>query len=236
MLRSSSVAALSLLLILVGCDSAESAKNKAVDAADKAADAADKTEKFAKDAAKTTKDAVDTSKHALKVGADTAKTTADKAKKLWGDVPYSGELSATASKWLADATDDSSIAKMISTGKQVAPVALEIGTTLTKALDSDSMVEPIFQDIEDGNAAEVDKAIGDMPHTEVIDGLTVGFKQMDETSNDKVVKERGYLVTWREGDHLVGFVYRSKRTLDVKMLVAETPRLIALTKTVLAGL
>lgn len=235
MLRSSSVAALSLLFV-VACDSAESAKNKAVDAADKAADAADKTEKFAKDAAKTTKDAVDSSKHALKVGADTAKSTADKAKKLWGDVPYSGELSATASKWISEATDDSSIAKMISTGKQVAPVALEIGSTLGKALDNDSMVEPIFQNIEDGNTAEVDKAIGDMPHTEVIDGLTVGFKQIDETSNDTVSKERGYLVTWREGDHLVGFVYRSKRTIDVKTLAAEAPRLIALTKTVLEGL
>ncbi len=69
----------------------------------------------------------------------------------------------------------------------------------------------------------------------MIEGLTVGFQQLDSQSTDELVKERGYLVTWREGDHLIGFVYRSKRTIDVERLVADMPKLLALTKTALHG-
>ena len=76
----------------------------------------------------------------------------------------------------------------------------------------------------------VDKAIGDMPRVEVVDGVTVGFRQMDQVDTSTRVKERGYLVMWRHENHLVGFVYRSTRTINVDQLVAETPRLIELTQ------
>ncbi len=69
-----------------------------------------------------------------------------------------------------------------------------------------------------------------MPRTEVVDGLKIGFKQMDETTNTHQIKERGYLVTWRDGDRLYGFVYRSKRSIDIDKLVADTPRLLRLAK------
>ncbi len=53
---------------------------------------------------------------------------------------------------------------------------------------------------------------------------------MDETTNTHQIKERGYLVTWRDGDRLYGFVYRSKRSIDIDKLVADTPRLLRLAK------
>ena len=119
-------------------------------------------------------------------------------------------------------------------GKQIAPVAVEIAQSVSSAIDSDTAIEPIYQKIEDGKSAEVDAAISDMPRTEVVDGLTIGFKQLDETSNEKTVKERGYLVTWRDGDHLYGFVYHSKRTIDVDKLVSDAPRLLKLARAAVA--
>jgi hypothetical protein len=200
-------------VLLLACDTAEAVdKGKAV--ADKAVDG--------------TKDAVDASKKAV----DASKKAVDDVRNLWDDVPTTGELSDTAKGWVDER--GGSVGKVIATGEQVAPVALEIGKTLSGAVDSDRKIEPIFQEIEEGKAAEVDEAIAAMPRTEVIDGLTVGFTQLDETSTARMVKERGYLVTWREHNHLIGFVYRSTSTVDIDKLVAETPRLVALTKSVVA--
>jgi hypothetical protein len=160
---------------------------------------------------------------------DKGKGVVDGARQLWADVPSTGHLSDKAKSWIGE--DGGAVGKVISKGAQVAPVALEIGEVLAGAVESDRKIEPIFQRVEEGKQQEVDAAIEQMPRTEVIDGLTIGFKQLDETGSDKVVKERGYLVTWREGDHLIGFVYRSKSTVDIDKLVAEAPRLVALTKT-----
>ena len=109
-------------------------------------------------------------------------------------------------------------------------MAAEIAESASKVIDTEHLIEPIYQEVEDGDGADVDKAISDMPRVEVIDGLTIGFKQLDETSAEAVVKERGYLVTWREGNHLIGFVYRSKKTIDLEALVAETPRIVSLVR------
>lgn len=198
--------------VLLGCDTTDAAVEKGKQVADKAVAG--------------TKDAVDASKKAV----DASKKAVDDARALWADVPDTGELSETAKGWV-DA-EGGSMGKVIAKGKQVAPVALEIGNTLSSAVESDRMIEPIYQEIGEEQAKEVDEAIAQMPRIEVIDGLTVGFKQLDETSTDRIVKERGYLVTWREGNHLIGFVYRSTSTIDVEKLVAETPRLVALTKSV----
>jgi hypothetical protein len=118
----------------------------------------------------------------------------------------------------------------IAKGKQLGPEALAIGSNLRKAVDSDTSIDPIYQEVQDGGrtAAELDAAIGDMPRTEVIGGVTVGFQQIDELSEHRSLKERGYLVAWRQGDHLVGFVYRSRREIDIDKVVAEAPRLVKL--------
>jgi hypothetical protein len=206
---------------LLGCDTTEAAVDKGKAVAEKAVEGT-------KDAVDASKKAVDASKKAI----DTSKKTVEDVRKLWADVPSTGELSDTANRWVDE--QGGSMGKVIKTGKQVAPVALEIGKTLSSAVESDRVIEPIFQEIEEGKTSEVDAAIAEMPRTEVIDGLTVGFKQLDEKSTDRMVTERGYLVTWRQDDHLIGFVYRSKETIDIEKLVAETPRLVALTKGVIA--
>lgn len=156
----------------------------------------------------------------------------DRAKSLWDEVPSTGELSDSASAWISRTAHRAGggIEAVIVKGKQIGPEALEIGSNLRKAVDSDTAVEPIYQEVDDGGrtAEDVDAAIGDMPRTEVIGGVTVGFKKMDELSEQRSLKERGYLVMWRQGDHLVGFVYRSRREIDIEKIVAEAPRLVTL--------
>jgi hypothetical protein len=158
-----------------------------------------------------------------------------KAKSLWDDLPSTGELSDSASGWISEQAKSAGggIEAAIVKGKQLGPEALDIGSNLRKAVDSDTAIEPIYQEVEDGGrtAADVDAAIGDMPRKEVIEGVTVGFKRMDELSEQRSLKERGYLVMWRQGDHLVGFVYRSRREIDIEKMVAEAPRLVKLVQT-----
>ncbi len=240
-----SAAALVCALALVGCETeAEQAKEKAAAISKKASDAADATKKLADDASQAGKDAADATKDAYdatkrtkdkvvasgKDAAEKSKALYDSAAKAWADIPGTGELSETAKGWLAAATDEQTIETVVREGKQIAPVAVEIGKSFAEAVDSETAIEPIYQKVEPGKTAEVDAAIADMPRTEVVDGLTLGFKQLDETSNAKKVKERGYLVTWRDGDHLYGFVYRSKRTIDIEKLVADAPRLLKLAR------
>ncbi|MEM6291739.1 MAG: hypothetical protein AAGA54_10755 [Myxococcota bacterium] len=241
---------LCVLLTLAACDTdTEKAKEKVAEVSKKAADAADATKKFADDTAKTTAKVVDSTKKAYdttkettdkvveagKGAAEKGKAMYDSASRVWADIPGSGELSDTAKGWLKGATDNASIEAVIREGTQIAPVAVEIGKTLHGAIDSDTAIEPIYQKLEAGEAEQLDAAIDDMPRTEVVEGLKIGFKQLDETTNTHQIKERGYLVTWRDGDHLYGFVYRSKRTIDVDKLVADLPRLLALTKGVVGG-
>lgn len=73
---------------------------------------------------------------------------------------------------------------------------------------------------------DVDAAIGDMPRTEVIDGVTVGFKQLASLDTDKQLTEKAYLVLWRKDDHLVGFVYRSRKEIVLGAVVREAPALV----------
>ena len=228
------------VLALAACET-EGAEEKVAAIGKQASDAADKTKKFADDATQAGKDAYDTTKRTTDKVVSTGKDAADKGKALydsaaraWADIPGTGELSDTAKGWLATATDEATIEVVVREGKQVAPVAMEIAESVSGAIDSDTAIEPIYQVVEEGQTEEVDAAIADMPRTEVVDGLTLGFKQIDETSNAKSVKERGYLVTWRDGDHLYGFVYRSKRTIDIDKLVADAPRLLKLARAAVA--
>ena len=203
----------------VRADVTDQAKTLGEDALDKAADASKAL------AGEVADRSVDGSKQVLEAGKA-------KAGELWADVPDSGELSDTVTEWLSSHATEDSMSALVVRGKQVAPVALEMGRVLGGAVQSDTKIEPIYQPLDERGEA-FDAAIEDMPRVEVIDGVQVGFRQLDALSASRSVKERGYLVTWRRNDHLVGFVYRSTRTIDLDTLVAETPRLLALTQSVL---
>ncbi len=231
------------LVDLLACETErDDAKQKVAALGRQASDAADATKQFADDASRAGKDAIDSTKDATdkvvstgKSASDTGKAWYASASAAWAGIPGTGELSATAKGWLATATDDDTIEAVVREGTQIAPVAVEIGRTLHAAIDSDTAIEPIFQKVPEGESEQVDAAIADMPRTEVVDGLKIGFKQFDETTNSRQIKERGYLVTWRDGDRLYGFVYRSKRTIDIDKLVADTPRLLRLAKASVTG-
>jgi hypothetical protein len=238
------LAALALALP-IACDSADAtvkasekaatdASKQAVDASKKAAVDASKqaVDASKKAAGELAHDAADASK---KAAGDIVDATKAGAKSLFDDVRNDGELSDSAKQWLkAQASDESTIEGVLVKGVQLAPVALEATKVLADAVDTETAIEPIFQKV-DGDTSKADAAIGGMPRVEVIDGLTVGFKQMDTLDASKKVEQRGYLVMWRHEDHLVGFVYRSTRTIDITKLIAETPRLVKLTQTALEG-
>jgi hypothetical protein len=202
-------------------DAADASKKAAAELADKAADSSKKTAiELADKAADSSKKAADELVDATKSG----------AKALYDDLRNDGELSDSAKEWLkAQASDESTIEGVLVKGVQLAPVALEASMVLADAVDTETALEPIFQKV-DSDTGKTDAAIGGMPRVEVVDGLTVGFKQMDTLDASKKVEQRGYLVIWRHEDHLVGFVYRSTRTIDIERLVAETPRLVKLTQ------
>jgi hypothetical protein len=154
------------------------------------------------------------------------KSLAGKASSLGGDVVAALTPGAQAVR--------GGIEDIVLRGTQVGEVAEEIGVTLTGAVDSNTVIRPIYQKLDDEAAmAETDKAIGDMPRTEVIDGLTVGFKDLTRIDTKQRVTDSGYLVVWRSDDRLIGFVYRSKSVIDLELLVRETPRLIRLVGTLL---
>jgi hypothetical protein len=147
-----------------------------------------------------------------------------------------GELSEASRRWLAEAAAGDDVESIIAKGVQLAPVALEVARVVDEAVDEDTTIEPIYQRAGDAQAqAELDARLARMPRTQEIEGVQVGFRRLSEVASDKKVDESAYLVVWRRGDHLVGFVYRSRREVDIDALVAETPRLMKLVDGVLGG-
>lgn len=209
------------LLTLGACDSANEATAKGKQAA---ADAVDASKK-----------AVDASKKAADDAVDASKKAVDDAKKWWDDVPDTGELSDKTKAWLAKAADDgeASIEKALADGEQYAPTALQIAQGLSSAVDSETGFEPIYVKVDD--KASADEKIGDMPKVQVVDSLTIGLKRVDEWDGLTKNKERGYLVLWREDEHLVGFVYRSRSEISLEKVAAEVPRLVKLVRQVTVG-
>ncbi len=168
---------------------------------------------------------------AKQAGEDLADKAGDKAKSWWADeVPGSGELSENATELLRKgAADSGGVEGIVTRGVQLAPVALDVAKTLHSAIDSDTLVEPIVQDVDDQDAqAALDGKINDMPRVETIEGLSVGFKDMTQYDTGGRTTESAYLVLWRRDDRLLGFVYRSRKRVDLETLVRETPRLIGL--------
>ncbi len=159
---------------------------------------------------------------------ETAKTVSDKAGEAadWVAQKHaSGELSDAALGAMKTAGEG--IASVASTGAQLAPVALELGQVLYEVVDKDIEIEPIYQAIDDADKAEaLDEDIGDMPRVETIDGLEVGFKDVSSSDAGKRSSASAYLVLWRQGDHLVGFIYRSASEIDIERFMQEAPRLI----------
>ncbi len=166
-----------------------------------------------------------------------AKYAADWASEAW----RSGQLSETAKSWLRSGASASQagIEALLQRGEQAAPAAMEIGEALAGAVDSDTMFEPIYQKVEAkaGGAAEptrlraeADAAIAGMTRVEVIDGVQVGFKELSSLDLGHRITEEAYLVIWRQDDHLVGFVYRSRRDIALGQLVSLAPRLISLVR------
>jgi hypothetical protein len=217
------------VLVLTGCDSADQTIEKGKQAAGDLATAAGDKAKQAADGAG------DKSKELAADALARSKTLAGDAveagKGLWADLPGTGELSTSAMGWLERNAEGTSIEQVVVTGTQIAPVAMQISGVVSAAVDKDTAIEPIYEKIED--TAAVDKAVGDMPRVEVIDGVTVGYKRMEDMTSKTSVSEEAYLMTWRRGDHLVGLVYRSRSTIDIEMLVKETPRLVRLVQSVI---
>lgn len=152
-----------------------------------------------------------------------------KAKQALFGLSDSGALSDSARAWLSSEKTADSAEGWVAKGVQIAPVAIEIAKVANRAVDEETAIEPVYQKVEPGGEAKLDESIKAMPRVELIDGTTVGFKKLDSIENAKITKEQAVLVLWRRGDHLVGFLYRSKKTIDLEVVIKETPRLYALT-------
>ncbi len=145
----------------------------------------------------------------------------------------SGALSQGANEWLSKQTSNDAALAAVQKGVQLAPVAIEAAKVLNQAVDDETAIEPIFQKVDPEKQKEIDDAIGSMPKVEVINGVKVGFRKLDAVETSKLKKEQAAVVLWRKDDHVIGFVYRTKRTIDLEVLAKEAPRLITLTETAL---
>ncbi len=162
-----------------------------------------------------------------------ARVTAEWATKL----VQRGELTETAKSWLRKGSElsQSGIEAVLAKGSQAVPTALAIGGALATAVDSDTMIEPIYQPIGQAGigSAEAEAAIRGMARVEPIAGLQVGFKELTSLDLGHRVSEAAYLVVWQQDEHLVGFVFRSRREIAIAEVVALAPKLIGLVRGVL---
>lgn len=127
------------------------------------------------------------------------------------------------------------VQSLLERGKQVAHVASEIARVLGEVVDSQTTIDPICQRLDDESAqAETDAAIGQMPRTEVVDGVTVGFEDVSQLHVNQHSSSRGFLVLWRQGSYRVGLLYRTQRDIHLDRFVEEAPGLIALTREVMS--
>jgi hypothetical protein len=220
------------MLALGACDTQQTVENSK----QMAEDVSDASRKVADATVDGTKQTIDGTRRAVDDVTALADGKAERAASMYAAVTDTGQLSQSATGWIeARAREQGgTLEQIIVKGAQVAPVALEVGRVLNQAVERDTAIEPIYQKIDDTAAsADLDAAIGDMPRVEVIDGLTVGIRRLDTLKTNETSKERAYLVTWRQADHLVGFLYRSTRTIDIDKLVSDLPPLVRATRAVL---
>jgi hypothetical protein len=164
---------------------------------------------------------------------------AARAARDWaGGLVASGQLSETVEGWLrrGAAASGSGIEAVLRRGEQAVSVAREIGKALVSAVDVDTMIEPIYQEVVGDSPelavrrSEADEAIRGMSRVEVIEGLQVGFKELSSVDLGHHLSERAYLVVWRQDDRLIGFVYRSRRDIAMAELVDAAPKIVALVR------
>jgi hypothetical protein len=223
---------LAVCLGLPGCEGTRDAAQREADAV------AEQTQKKASELASA---ASDRTAEAAKAAGDKTIEAAKAARDWAGDLVTSGRLSETAMDWLrrGAAASGEGIEAVLRRGEQGIPVAMEIGKALVGAVDSDTLIEPIYQEVGGGSQelavkrSEADAAIKGMTRVEVIDGLQVGFKELSSLDLGHHVSERAYLVVWRQDDKLIGFVYRSRRDVALQQLVAAAPKIVALVRSTL---
>ena len=117
------------------------------------------------------------------------------------------------------------IENLIVDGKTNAVQAAKLAAVVAPAIADGVGFRPIYIDLTGEDAKEsLDRAIGKMPRVEVVDGLTVGFRPFTK---------RQFLVAWRQGDRLVGFVYTSLVDVAIGHVVEQAPRLISLASAIL---
>ncbi len=221
MARTIDLAVLAVCLGVPGCDSTRDAAQR------EAGVMAEQTQKKASELASA---AGDRTVEAAKAARDWA-----------GDLVASGKLSETAMDWLqrGAAASGEGIEAVLKRGEQGIPVAMDIGKVLVGVVDSDTLIEPIYQEVGGGSQelavkrTEADEAIKGMTRVEVIDGLQVGFKELSSLDLGHHVSEQAFLVVWRQDDRLIGFVYRSRRDIALQQLVAAAPKIIGLVRSAL---
>lgn len=236
-MRTTAAVLVAMVAAAPGCDSAQredlAAKTRAgADAASReAGELAEKTRVGAGELADKTR--VGARELATAAGEQTmaaGRATAEWATKL----VQRGELTATAKSWLerGAALSKGGIEAMLAKGQQAVPTAVAIGGALASAVDSDTMLEPIYQPIGQAGigTVEADAAIRGMTRVEPIDGVEVGFKELTSLEGGHRISEEAYLVMWRQGDSLVGFVFRSRRDIAITELVALAPKLVGLVR------
>jgi uncharacterized protein (DUF1499 family) len=205
-----------LVIAAFGLVSACDPRKEAADLASAATAKADSLASAAKDQART----------AVKDGLSAAK------REIFG-LTDTGALSQGANDWLSKQSSNDAALAAVQKGVQLAPVAVEAAKVLNQAVDDETAIEPIFQKVDPDKQKEIDDAIGNMPKVEVINGVKVGFRKLDAVETSKLTKEQAAVVLWRKDDHVVGFIYRTKRTIDLEVLAKEAPRLVTLTETAL---
>lgn len=199
----------------------DEATKQAKAAADQAViDAEAAAKKAASDAATSTKSAFEAQSKRARDWVDKASENADMSQEALEALKSAG----------------SGVASLFESTTQMAPAAIEIGRVLYDAYDKDIDFDPIWRKVDTPEAqAALDATIGEMPRVEMIDGLKVGFKDLSSRDISRSVTESAYLVLWRQEDHVMGFVYRSRTTVDIEALIGEAPRLIVLARGAVAG-
>jgi len=235
--RSRAVRCVLALLLIVGggvvaCEQAEETGEKAKEKSEQVSEGASELAEGAEGLKEGAEEALESeTAERVKEGAiDSLKGAKDLAKRAAESdaAKRGGEVAASTWKALkakvADSPDD--IEAFIDKSKQIVGATVTVYRVLDKVVDSDTSIEPIVQPVGEPGEDEVDDAIGDMPNTEVVDDVTVGFKQIKSTDNDTRTDEDGFLVVWRRDDRIVGFVYRSKRDIHLAELRKEIPTLV----------
>lgn len=119
----------------------------------------------------------------------------------------------------------SGVEAVIVKGRQLEDKAAAMKDTVTPALSDGVVFKPIYQRVDDAETmATLDASIANMPRAEVIDGVTVGYRAHSK---------RQYLVLWRKGNYLVGFVYTSLTDIALEEIMKRAPALVRMIENVI---